>query len=117
MSNVVAEFAFGAVGADGSRMRVVLLVECPYKVTESNVEEWACPLSMEPIQPRCLTRGVSAVRAFGLALSGAQQALTYFVEDGGRLFFEDGSPWKDASLNLGGSFGYEPPPNNSLQRP
>jgi hypothetical protein len=115
MTYVVAKFDFQAVASDGNRVRVALIIECPYRVLEVQSEEWACPLSMTPLLGRRLVRGISAVQALGLALSSAQQVLTDFVQKGGCLFFDDGSPWKDASLSLGSAFGYKPPPNNSLQ--
>ena len=101
MDDVVAQFRFLAVGADGDRAHVVLMIERPYRDLEVKVEEWVCPMSMHPLLGRRLVRGICSVQALGLALNAAQFELTHFVEDGGTLFFDDGSPWEDGSLSMG----------------
>ena len=114
MSDVVAEVVFHAEVTPGNRVRVVLTIERPIRRGETHVEEWTCRMAMQPIQAARDIHAGSAIQALGLALSGAQQVLRYFVEDGGLLYFEDGTPWTDGSLALGA--GFSPPPDYRMDR-
>ena len=68
-------------------MNVTLRIGFPYEISP---EEWACPLAMEGFQERLPDiRGIDAWQSVQLVQSLQARLLSYFVQDGGKLFWPD----------------------------
>ena len=92
------------VRPDGERITISLQVGCPVRVTNTEgVEEWACPISLEPLHPRLHdAHGGTSLQSLCLALSLVLDLLSKFVEDGGKLIHDDGTEYALSPL----AFGY-----------
>jgi hypothetical protein len=96
----IAEERLVALRPSGERVRIVAAIGAPYEV---GPEEWACPVSLAGLHERLhAVHGGSSLQALCLAASVLRQLLTSFVEDGGRLLYEDGTePFNIASCFSG----------------
>ncbi len=69
-----------------SRLRVKLGIGQPYRITE---EEWACAVQLSGFHENLSdAHGLDPWQALQLAQQLAAQLLAYFIQDGGRLFWE-----------------------------
>jgi hypothetical protein len=74
-----------AIDADGREFQLTISVGAPYEISE---QEWACPVSVLGLHDRLHDmHGVDSWQAMQLAYQLIAQLLSYFVEDGGRLFW------------------------------
>jgi hypothetical protein len=95
MAPNIAEAKLVGLRASGERFDVTAAVGQPHRV---DAEEWACPVSLSGLQ-RALPdiHGSSSLQALCLAASLLRELLTSFVQEGGRLLYEDGSEPFDIS--------------------
>jgi hypothetical protein len=82
----IAERKLVAIDAQGREFEFTIAIGAPYEVSEG---EWACPASMEGLHRLRDMHGVDSWQAMQLACQLIAQMLTYFVADGGRLFWPD----------------------------
>jgi hypothetical protein len=77
-----------AIDADGRGFEIHLMVGKPYPHEHG---DWACPLALEGLHGRFPDiRGVDSWQSLVLALKLSRNLLEYFVEDGGKLYWEKG---------------------------
>lgn len=83
----IAERVILAVSQDGSTCEVHLGVGTPYEITE---DEWACPVRLDGLHDNLRDQhGSDSWQALQLAFRLIEQLLTYFVEDGGKLYWPE----------------------------
>jgi hypothetical protein len=87
MTGFIAEKVIDALDAKGERLQFRLGIEAPRQIDDVS---WGCGLLMEGVgrQPYHRVVGYDAWQALTLAVRLVEQLLTYFVEDGGSLFWE-----------------------------
>ncbi len=87
MTPLIAERNFDGVDPQGKRINFQFSLEAPEKIDD---ESWGCTLRMSGFvdKPRRVV-GQDSWQALSLAFTLAEQLLTYFVQDGGTLFWED----------------------------
>ena len=103
MSDSIASVQIVGLRPDGSKLPISFEVGAPYRNTQSDVEEWRCAVSLQPLYSRLAhAAGADAIQALCLALSLGLDLLGKFVEDGGRLLNDDGTEFPLKSY----SFGY-----------
>ncbi len=87
MADFMAETIIDARDEKGAGLQFRFAIEAPKQIDE---ESWGCGLLMQGITDRAHHRivGIDAWQALTLALRMVEQMLTYFVEDGGSLFWE-----------------------------
>jgi hypothetical protein len=91
-SSTIASRTLLAIDANGREFELTVAVGEPYEVSE---REWACPVSVQGLHDRLRDiHGIDSWQALQLAYQLIAQLLSYFIEDGGRLF------WAPASSNL-----------------
>jgi len=95
MAPIIAEEKLVGLRASGERFGLTAAIGQAYRV---GAEERACPVSLSGLH-RSLPdiRGSSSLQALCLAASLLRQLLTSFVEEGGRLLYEDGGEPLDIS--------------------
>jgi hypothetical protein len=88
MTDFIAERVIHARDAKGANLQFRFAMEAPRQIDDMS---WECALLMEGIvdRPRHRVIGQDAWQALTLALRLMEQLLTYFVEDGGSLFWEE----------------------------
>jgi hypothetical protein len=87
-SNFIAERKLYAIAADGRSFEIHLAIGKPYQITE---HEWACAVQVAGLFNDLRDRhGEDSWQALQLAHQMTAQLLEYFVQDGGRLFREEG---------------------------
>jgi hypothetical protein len=86
---LIAERTIWAVDKDSRGFEIRLMVGKPYK-TDLEYGDWACPVALlgwHGVFPDMY--GVDSWQALTVAQQLIHRLLTYFVEDGGRLFSEE----------------------------
>lgn len=84
----IAERTIYAIAADGREFEVHLAVGRPYPISK---DEWACPVLLEGLHSRLRDQhGIDSWQALQLAYQLIGQLLGYFIQDGGKLFWENG---------------------------
>ncbi len=86
---LIAERTIYAIDKDSRGFEIRLMVGKPYQ-TDSKHGDWACPVAMiglHGVFPDM--HGVDSWQALTIAQQLIGRLLTYFVEDGGRLFWEE----------------------------
>ena len=82
----IAERRVYAVGSDGRGFDVHIGVGRPYQITE---DEWACSVRVDGLHNNLRDQhGIDSWQALQLAYQLVAQLLTYFVQDGGQLFWK-----------------------------
>lgn len=77
---------------DGSTISITFAVGAPYRNTQSEAEEWCCPISLEPLYPRLAhIVGSDSMHSLCLAISLGLDLLGKFVDEGRRLLHLDGT--------------------------
>ncbi|MBN6103548.1 hypothetical protein JR064_15370 [Xanthomonas sp. CFBP 8703] len=87
MTALIAERIFDGVDPHGKRIKFLFSLEAPEKIDD---ESWGCQVKMVGFgdKPHQVV-GQDSWQALSLAFALAEQLLTYFVQDGGKLFWED----------------------------
>ena len=98
MSDLVASTDLICVSSNGERREVVIEIGRPYKTPSGS---WACSAAMRGMY-RSLAdiHGVDSLQALCLAASLVRTLLTYFVKDGGKIFY----PNSDGEYDLDATF-------------
>ena len=108
---LIAERTVFAVGADSRRLEIRLMIGKPYPV---GPDEWACPAALFGLHGTFPDmHGVDSWQALMSARQLLNDLLTYFVEDGGKLYWEDGGE----EMTVDELFSYRrevPSPNEPL---
>lgn len=99
---VIAGRELYAVAADGRGFEVKLGIGQPCRITE---DEWACAVQLSGLHENLSdAHGIDSWQALQLAQQLAARLLQYFVQDGGRLFWEkDGEQVQLSELFARGS--------------
>lgn len=86
MTEFIAERVVDARDANGASMQIRFGVEAPREIDDVS---WGCRLLMEGVGRRIDHRvvGCDAWQALTLAIRLVEQMLTYFIEDGGCLYW------------------------------
>lgn len=85
----IAKTKLYAIDKDGRGFEINLSIGVPYPMP--NDKDWACSVGMEGLHSGLHEiYGVDSWQALNLALKLPRRILTYFVEDGGKLFLEKG---------------------------
>ena len=102
MSAQIASIEIKALRSTGESFPVQFSVGAPYRNSESDLEEWRCPVSLQPLYSRLAhAAGADSMQALCMALSLGVDLLGKFVEDGGRLFHPDGTEFLLQSFAFG----------------
>src|SRR5215203_6152323 len=84
----IAETTLYAVDKESRAFEIRAMVGAPYK-DESG--DWACPVSLDGLHGQLQDiYGVDSWQSLVLAMNLVGNLLTYFVEDGGKLYREKG---------------------------
>lgn len=84
----IAERKLHAVATDGSGFEISLGIGKPYPIS---ADEWACAVRVQGLHDQLSDmHGIDSWQALQLACQLAAQLLESFVENGGRLFWEEG---------------------------
>lgn len=84
---LIAERTIFAIDKNSRGFEIKVMVGKPYRV---GPDEWACPVAMVGLHGGFPDmHGVDSWQALIVALQLIGRLLTYFVEDGGRLFWEE----------------------------
>jgi hypothetical protein len=83
----IAERTVFAVDKDGQEFEIRAAVGVPY---EAESGSWACPVCLEGLRNLPDMYGVDSLQALLLALKAIRNMLSYFVEQGGKLYWEKG---------------------------
>jgi hypothetical protein len=95
VNEIIAETEIFAVSAKGEKQRLLLAVGRPCRVDEVS---WACPVCLEGLLNKLRDAvGVDSWQALGLAAGLIRQLLGYYVENGGKLYWEEGG--EEITLN------------------
>ena len=92
MNDVIASLAVIGITSDGERIDIVAEIGTPYLVEAlDGIDEWACPVSLEPLYERLHdAHGAGSLQALCLASTLVLSLLHDFIDKGGRLVYEDG---------------------------
>lgn len=86
---LIAERTIYAIDKDSRGFEIRLMVGKPYQ-TDSIHGDWACPVAMIGLRGAFPDmHGVDSWQALMLAQQLIQRLLSYFIEDGGKLFFDE----------------------------
>lgn len=92
---LIAERLVYAVAKDGHGFQIHLMVGRPYQQDAGN---WACPVALGGLHGRLHdVRAEDSWQALILAIRLAEVLLGFFIEDGGKLYWEEGG--EEMSLN------------------
>ncbi len=92
MDKFIAQTNLVGITAEGERQEIEVKIGVPYKINhEDNIEEWACPVSLQPLfkQLRDVSGGDS-FQALCLAAGLVIDLLTAYKEKGGKLTLKGG---------------------------
>ncbi|WP_372392382.1 hypothetical protein ACCQ05_20990 [Xanthomonas sp. NCPPB 3582] len=85
--NAIASSERDGESDKGEKVAFHFALNTPHQIDD---ESWGCTIRMEGFTSKPLTIiGVDSWQSLTLAIALIQQSLTYFIEDGGRLFFKD----------------------------
>jgi hypothetical protein len=88
VAEIIAERRIFAISAKSEKLMLHIAVGQPYQVDDVS---WACPVSIEGLYAKLHDAvGTDSWQALGLAIGLARQLLGYFLEDGGKLYWEEG---------------------------
>ena len=90
MNSTIARGVIFARRPGEERFQIAIEIGTPY---QCGPEEWACPVSLEPLYAKADLHGIDSFQALCLAIRFGHNLLTGFLEDGGTLTFEDGEPF------------------------
>lgn len=86
---LIAERVIWAVDKDSRGFDVALMIGKPYQDNDTPYGDWACPVAMSGLHGRLADMyGIDSWQALANARQLIYRILTYFVEDGGKLFWE-----------------------------
>ena len=84
----IAERIVHALASDGRSFEIGLGIGKPHQIS---ADEWACAVQVRGLHDQLSDmHGIDSWQALQLACQLAAQLLGSFVEDGGRLFWEEG---------------------------
>jgi Domain of unknown function (DUF6968) len=88
VQEIIAETKCFAVFGNGERKLLHLVVGRPYRIDDRS---WACPVQLEGLHEKIPNIvGGDSWQALGLAIGLIRQLLGYLVEEGGKLYWEEG---------------------------
>ena len=88
MNQIIAEREIFAVTPEGEKKKFHIILNKPFQVDDVS---WACQVQIKEMHKNLLdVKGHDSWQALGLALSLVHQLLRYFLEDGGKLYWEEG---------------------------
>lgn len=91
MENVIASATLFGQSKDGDRFPIKIEIGAPYQ-SGDDPETWRCPVHIDPLYSHLRDiAGADGFQALCLASRLAVSLLRGYVEDGGRLLYEDGT--------------------------
>lgn len=95
MNEIIAGKTVFAVTANGEKQWLRISVGRPYQVDDVS---WACPVQLDGLHNKLRDAvGADSWQALGLAVGLIRQLLGYYLEDGGKLYYEEGG--EEINLN------------------
>jgi hypothetical protein len=94
---MIAEDSIVGIWPDGSKRSVHFSLAAPFQAASG---EWRCKLDVSPILSAREICGGNSMQSLCLAISLGLNMLEHFVETGGRLEYEDGTPYSPTVLGL-----------------
>jgi hypothetical protein len=90
MKDAVASTKIIGIRPSGERMEIVFAVGRPYLESGGDLEQWRCPVSLEPLQGRLAdAAGADSIQSICMALALGLYLLRQFKEEGGKLLHDD----------------------------
>jgi len=88
MNEIIAEREVFTITAKGEKKKFHIVLGRPYQVDDVS---WACPVQIDGLYKNMHdVLGVDSWQSLGLAMSLVRQLLGLYLEDGGKLFGEEG---------------------------
>ena len=88
MKNYLAEKELYSIAPEGEPKHLKVGIGVPYKIDEHS---WGCACCVEGLYNKLHDAvGVDAWQALTLATKLVEQLLAFYIEDGGKLFWEEG---------------------------
>jgi hypothetical protein len=98
---IASEAIFGLRSGE-ERFPITVQIGAPYQ-SDAQVGEWACKVSVAPLQKARLIYGHGSLQPLCLAVSFAKMALNTFIHNGGRLIHDTGEDFAlDAAFGSSG---------------
>ena len=103
MNDEIARLEIFGIPKDGARIKITAKLGKPYLVLgDGALEEWACPVSLEPLYSRLHdAHGGGSFQALCLASNLVLSLLEAFVEKGGQLVQDDGTRFPLEAFSFG----------------
>ena len=87
MNEIIAERKIFAISTDGQKNIFNIAIGKPYPVDDVS---WACPVKINGLHNKLKdVVGIDSWQSLNLAIFLVQQLLGYYVEDGGKLYWEE----------------------------
>jgi hypothetical protein len=92
MKNAIASLDLILLKSSGEKFPVSVEIGVPYVISDGEDVDFArCPVSMDGLHNRLPNiAGQDTFQALTLTVAFVRNMLTYFVEDGGQIFLNDG---------------------------
>ena len=104
MKDVVASTKIIGIRPNGERVEIVFAVGRPYLESGGELEQWRCPVSLEPLQSRLSdAAGADSVQAICMALMLGLYLLGQFKGEGGKLLLDDDTEFPLSAYSFGHS--------------
>jgi len=88
MNENIAERKLFSISPDGQKKILKITIGKPYQVDDVS---WACSVNIEGLYKKLKDQvGIDSWQALSLAIALVRQLLGYYVEDGAKLYWEDG---------------------------
>lgn len=101
IEDIIAERTIYAIDKDGNGLDLRLMIGRPYK-TDTKFGDWACPVAIEGLHDTFWDMyGTDSWQALMIAHGLMGRLLTYFIEEGGKLYWKQGG----AELDIATLFG------------
>lgn len=92
MDSITASTKFRGIRSDGEEIVIHLEIGTPFLRAKYSQDDWACPVSLTPLHQKLAdATGIDSFHSLCLASSLALDLLQGFIDDGGRILFEDGT--------------------------
>jgi hypothetical protein len=88
MNEIIAEREIFAISPKGEKKKLHIALGKPYQVIK---DEWTCPVQIKGLYENLRgINGIDSWQALTLAMILIHQLLSYFLENGGKLYWKEG---------------------------